>query len=289
VLKKVLIANRGEIAVRIIRTCREMGIATVAVYSELDREALHVRMADEAYALGGETGGRELISNTPAILAAIDESGADSVHPGYRFYSENTDFARAITADGRGLHRASPRGYRRDGRQDQQPAGGRVGRRGGGAGALPGARVLRRGDHLRQRGRLAGGHQGGLRRWRRGMKVVNQPSEAQDAVESAQREAQAYFGRPEIYVERYLTWRATSRCKCSATMHGNAVWLGERDCSPQRPPPEAGRREPGRHFPDDIRQRMGEAAVLVSKACGYVNAGNRRVHVPRGASSTSWR
>ena len=98
-MKKILIANRGEIAVRVIRTAREMGIATVAVYSEADRNAMHVRMADEAYALGGTTSAESYL-NTEAILKAIDDSGADAVHPGYGFFSENTDFARAIAAKG---------------------------------------------------------------------------------------------------------------------------------------------------------------------------------------------
>jgi acetyl-CoA/propionyl-CoA carboxylase biotin carboxyl carrier protein len=272
VLKKVLIANRGEIAVRIIRTCREMGIATVAVYSELDREALHVRMADEAYALGGETAAESYL-NTPAILAAIDESGADSVHPGYGFYSENTDFARAITADGVVFIGPPPEAI--DVMGDKISS--RLAAESAGVAGVPGrSQVLESFEEVITFGKEVGwpvaikaAYGGGGR----GMKVVNQPSEAQDAVESAQREAQAYFGRPEIYVERYLTWPRHIEMQVLCDMHGNAVWLGERDCSPQRRHQKLVEESPAANFPDDIRQRMGEAAVLVSKACGYVNAG----------------
>jgi acetyl-CoA/propionyl-CoA carboxylase biotin carboxyl carrier protein len=272
VLKKVLIANRGEIAVRIIRTCREMGIATVAVYSELDREAQHVRMADEAYALGGETAAESYL-NTPAILAAIDESGADSVHPGYGFYSENTDFARAITADGVVFIGPPPEAI--DVMGDKISS--RLAAESAGVAGVPGrSQVLESFEEVITFGKEVGwpvaikaAYGGGGR----GMKVVNQPSEAQDAVESAQREAQAYFGRPEIYVERYLTWPRHIEMQVLCDMHGNAVWLGERDCSPQRRHQKLVEESPAANFPDDIRQRMGEAAVLVSKACGYVNAG----------------
>jgi acetyl-CoA/propionyl-CoA carboxylase, biotin carboxylase, biotin carboxyl carrier protein len=271
-LTKILIANRGEIAVRVIRAAREMGIATVAVYSELDRNALHVRLADEAYALGGQTAAESYL-NTEAILDAIRKSGADGVHPGYGFFSENADFADAITE--MGVAFIGPPGDAI--REMGDKVSSRKAALRGGAPIVPGttefvttaAEIKKFGEEYGWPIAIKAAFGGGGR----GMKVVRSADEVQDAMDSAQREAKAFFGRDEIYVEKYLTWPRHVEVQLVGDQHGNYVWVSTRDCSAQRRHQKLVEEAPAPALPDGVEDAMGEAAVKAAKAVGYFNAG----------------
>jgi acetyl-CoA/propionyl-CoA carboxylase biotin carboxyl carrier protein len=272
VLKKLLIANRGEIAVRVIRTAREMGIATVAVYSELDRNALHVRLADEAYALGGQTAAESYL-NTEAILDAIRKSGADGVHPGYGFFSENADFARAITEMGVAFIGPPPEAIVEMG----DKVSSRKAALRGGAPIVPGTtEFVTTAKEIQDFGNdfgwpvaIKAAFGGGGR----GMKVVQSADQVQEAMDSAQRESKAFFGRDEIYVERYLTWPRHIEVQLVGDKHGNVVWVSTRDCSAQRRHQKLIEEAPAPGLPDGVEDAMGEAAVKAAKAVGYYNAG----------------
>ncbi|NBQ45229.1 MAG: ATP-grasp domain-containing protein, partial [Actinobacteria bacterium] len=259
-------------AVRVIRTAREMGIATVAVYSELDRNALHVRLADEAYALGGQTAAESYL-NTNAIINAIKLSGADAVHPGYGFFSENADFAKTITDMGVAFIGPPPGAIVEMG----DKVSSRKAALRGGAPIVPGTtEFLKSADEITQFAKTHGfpvaikaAYGGGGR----GMKVVHDQKSVQEAMESAQRESKAFFGRDEIYVEKYLSWPRHIEIQLVGDTHGNVVWVSSRDCSAQRRHQKLIEEAPAPALPDGVEDAMGAAAVKAAKAVGYFNAG----------------
>ncbi len=271
-IKKILIANRGEIAVRIIRTCRELGIDTVAVYSEADRDAMHVRLADEAYGLGPPPSNQSYLVQDKVIRAAC-LSGADAIHPGYGFLSENATFAAAcdeagIVFIGPGAAAIEMMGDKTSARRLMAQAG--VPMAPGSAGAV---------DDYDEAGRIAaavgypvlikaaaGG--GG-----KGMRIVESPSDFRRCMDMARSEARSAFGDPRVFIEKYVLAPRHVEFQVLADAHGHVVHLFERECSIQRRHQKLIEEAPSSVLTPEIRARMGAAAVEAARACGYSSAG----------------
>ena len=270
--KKILVANRGEIAVRIIRACREMGIAAVAVYSEPDRASLHVRKADEAYLLGPAAAAESYL-NIDKIVTAAERCGADAIHPGYGFLSENSQFAHACAAAG--IKFIGPTaaamemmGSKTRARQHVQHAGVPFV-----PGTSRGLDSLEEATEVAQRigypvmlKAAAGG--GG-----KGMRLIHTKEELSSALENAQSEALRAFGDSEVYMEKAILDPRHIEMQVLADEHGNTVFLGERECSIQRRHQKVLEEAPSPFIDEDMRHRMGQMAVRVAQAAGYTNAG----------------
>ena len=271
-ISKVLVANRGEIAVRIFRTLRELGIATVAVYSDADRDALHVRTADEAYAVGPGPAAQSYLVQERLVETAL-RAGADAVHPGYGFLAENASFAAAVESGGLIWIGPPPAaielmGSKTGARQAMQKAGVPIvpGTTEPVADAAQVVAIAREVGYPVLIKAAAGG--GG-----KGMKVVRSDDEAARAFESAQREGEAYFADASVYVERYLEDPRHVEVQVLADAHGNVVHLGERDCTIQRRHQKLVEETPSPAVDEELRERIGRIAVDAARAAGYRSAG----------------
>ena len=271
-IKKVLIANRGEIAVRIIRACREMGIETVAVYSEADREALHTKLADEAVCIGPAPSSESYLSMDRIISATII-TGADAIHPGFGFLSENSKFAELceqcnITFIGPKSQVIARLGNKQEARNTMMAAGVPV---------IPGSKEaiydVETGAKIAEeigypviiKAALGGGG--------KGMRVAQTPEEFEASFQTAQKESQMAFGDNTMYIEHFVQHPRHIEFQILADSYGNVIHLGERDCSIQRNHQKMIEEAPSIALSDELRQRMGEAAVRAAKAAGYENAG----------------
>ena len=272
VFGKVLVANRGEIAIRVFRTLRELGIGTIAVYSEPDRNAAHVAYADEAYLIGGGPPAESYL-NQAAVLDAAQRAGAEAVHPGYGFLAENASFARAC--EERGLVWIGPPPEAIDAMGSKIEARERM--RAAGVPIVPGVtepvesadEVRRLGDELGWPIAIKASAGGGGK----GLKVVRSADEAERAYESARREGEAYFSDAAVYVERYLEDPRHVEVQVLADAHGNVIHLGERDCTIQRRHQKLVEETPSPAVDPALRERIGAIAVEAARAVGYRSAG----------------
>jgi len=269
--KKVLIANRGEIAVRVIRACREMGIRSVAVYSDVDRASLHVRKADEAYHIGPATASESYL-NIGKILGVAKASGADAIHPGYGFLSENAAFAQACADAGVKFIGPPPTamqmmGSKTRARQHMEKAGVPFMQ-----GSLRGQEfegTLETAEKIGYPVMLKAAAGGGGK----GMRLVRDAKDLKSAFEAARSEAERSFGDSEVYVEKFIENPRHIEMQILADEHGNCVYMGERECSVQRRHQKVLEESPSPIATPEMRQQMGEIAVQAAKACGYTNAG----------------
>ena len=272
-LKKVLIANRGEIALRVLRACREMGIATVAVHSEADKDSLHVKLADESVCIGPAPSPQSYLY-IPAIIAAAEVTGADAIHPGYGFLAENANFAEQVEQSG--FIFIGPRadtirlmGDKVSAKQAMQEAG--VPCVPGSDGALPddSETIIKTAAKVGYPVIIkASGGGGG-----RGMRVVEREEDLIKSVEMTKAEAGAAFGNPMVYMERYLQRPRHVEIQVLADEHGNAIYLGERDCSMQRRHQKVIEEAPAPGITAREREKIGKACVEACKRIGYRGAG----------------
>ena len=268
---KILIANRGEIAVRVIRACKEMGVQTAAVFSTADRDALHVALADESYCIGGPRA-QDSYLNQDAILTVAVESGCSAIHPGYGFLAENADFARAVRECGLVFIGPSPEVISQMGNKDLA----RRVARAAGAPLVEGCDLLsspeqaaseaqRIGCPVLIKARAGGGG--------RGIRRVDSPQDAAAAYQEAYQEAQAAFGDGACYMEKFLQDVHHVEVQLLCDSHGNVLTLGERECSVQRRNQKLLEESPCECLPDEVRQSMFASARAIARAVGYTGAG----------------
>ena len=270
--KKVLIANRGEIAVRVIRACRELGIKTVAVFSTADRSALHAQIADEAICIGGASS-KESYLNVKAILAACEITGANAIHPGFGFLSENANFARMCEKCGITFIGPDPKSIDMLG----DKAAAKATMKSAGVPVIPGSEGAVKtieeaveiakeiGFPLMVKASAGGGG--------RGIRLVEKQEDLVGAVTAAKQEALNFFGDDGVYMERFIVNPRHIEFQIIADKQGHVVHLGERDCSMQRRNQKVLEESPSPAMNPALRAKMGEAAVAAAKACGYYNAG----------------